>query len=804
VNSQEQTRQYLETLFHDLADNEQINIRPYIPEGYQAEGFINFFLDSIDEAVYACLLLREKKAHAYVSINPRDQEMVEAEEGKGKEGYPGGKSTVSRVITLFSDYDYVKMGQSRDQALEYLRSLPCPPSMIVDSGGGLQVYWLLSAPVTSTEDKAFAEKIMAGMCEWWQTDKVKDYSRILRVPGTLNVKPEYETPRECFIEQTDNGRRYSLNEVWAMVPEEYRSPQYSSRSSSSHSGKGAGEEHRNGGDPLASPEVPLTADSARHTTALEVIGSLCSLRTPKGDLIPFEKVKLLGELWFENPNNCSTPLHLSENPKEIKEWDRLVSDIYNKEQEKMKAKASENGHGSTGAAAAAVMEHVGARSVEDLLKREFPPIKWAIPDIVPEGVTLLSAREKTGKSWLVLGWLLAVATGGKALGCKQVEQGAVLYLALEDSERRLKERIKGVLKGRNPDLSGFEYATQWEKADEGGAESLDAWLTDHPHTRLVVIDVLKMWRAKTNTRDGIYDVDYESVAELVTLSKKHNVSIVIVHHNNKQVKPEDPFDNISGSTGLLGAVDAIIVMQRERGKDVASYWITGKDIEATSRHAMTWKPGILSWILEGDAEKYFETEERLEIEELLEADKELWTPKDIAAALDKNPATVRWLLPKMTQSETSRVVKHSYGKYCHTSSPHHKGDELLVSPTHPTNSLEEDRESLSEELDDPTNSTNSTNSPLDKFDTGGGTTNSHSTSANSSSPTTNSSETDPDGESPRVGGVGGVGSAEKKPLSPLNNITRVEISEEELEQEMHAQRVWERENTNRKKRGGSR
>jgi methyltransferase-like protein len=58
VDSQEQIRQYLETLFPDLADNEQINIRPDIPEGYQAEGFINFFLNSIDEAVVACLHLR--------------------------------------------------------------------------------------------------------------------------------------------------------------------------------------------------------------------------------------------------------------------------------------------------------------------------------------------------------------------------------------------------------------------------------------------------------------------------------------------------------------------------------------------------------------------------------------------------------------------------------------------------------------------------------------------------------------------------------------------------------------------------
>jgi hypothetical protein len=778
--SEDQMWEYFTTLFHNLAENEQIHIRCLDTSGAVVA---HDFFSTIDRAILFCLK-HSGKNHVYAAVNPRAREKVRAEQESGN-SRGGGKNTVSRVVTLWADYDLEKFGKSKEEGLEYLQNLSCPPSMIMFTGGGLQPYWILAESARSAEDMARSERIINAMTLWWGIDKgVKDYSRVLRAPGTPNIK--YDPPRMCLIAQCDTGARYSLDELEAMIPGKYRSPQYSS-SSRSHSGKGAGGEHRNGsaltgGDPLATPEVPLTADSARHLKGLEVIGSLCSLRTPKGDLIPLEKVKLLGEGWFENLNNCTAPLHLSDDPKETKEWDRLVLDIYNKEQEKMKAKASENGHGSPGAAAAAVMQHVGARSVEDLLKREFPPIKWAIPDIVPEGVTLLSAREKMGKSWLVLGWLLAVATGGKALGCKQVEQGAVLYLALEDSERRLKERIKGVLKGRTLDLSGFEYATQWEKADEGGAERLDEWLTDHPHTRLVVIDVLKMWRAKTNTRDGIYNVDYESVEDLLALSKKHNVSIVIVHHNNKQLKPEDPFDNISGSTGLLGAVDAIIVMQRERGKDVASYWITGKDIEATSRHAMVWKPKTLSWVLEGDAEKYFESEERQEIEALLESDGGLWTPKEIAEALDKKHATVRWLVPKMDQSETSRVVKHSYGKYCHTSSPHYKGDELLVSPTHLTNSSEEDRESLSGELDDPTNTTNTTNYPLDKPDGEGGTTNSHSTSANSSSPT-NSSEEEDGGETPRVGAVGRVGrSEEKRPPSALTSFIRVEKPEGEPEE----------------------
>jgi RecA-family ATPase len=57
---------------------------------------------------------------------------------------------------------------------------------------------------------------------------------------------------------------------------------------------------------------------------------------------------------------------------------------------------------------------------------------------VPEGCILLAGPPKVGKSWLTLGLGLSVASGGKALGRIDVTAGQVLYLALEDTPRRLK------------------------------------------------------------------------------------------------------------------------------------------------------------------------------------------------------------------------------------------------------------------------------------------------------------------------------------------------------------------------------
>ena len=78
---------------------------------------------------------------------------------------------------------------------------------------------------------------------------------------------------------------------------------------------------------------------------------------------------------------------------------------------------------------------------------ELPPVKWVVPDLLPEGVTLLAGKPKLGKSWLAFGLAVAVASGGVVLGTKRVERGEALYLALEDNQRRLQKRLGKLLGG---------------------------------------------------------------------------------------------------------------------------------------------------------------------------------------------------------------------------------------------------------------------------------------------------------------------------------------------------------------------
>jgi RecA-family ATPase len=147
----------------------------------------------------------------------------------------------------------------------------------------------------------------------------------------------------------------------------------------------------------------------------------------------------------------------------------------------------------------------------EIVAEELPPVRWVVSDILPEGVTFLAGKPKMGKSWMSLGLGIAISSGGVALGAKQVEQGEVLYLALEDNRRRIQNRLNKLLAGRRapPNL---HIANEWPRLDEGGADLLDDWVAAHPDARLVIADTLAMLKPRANGRRTQYDEDREAVA----------------------------------------------------------------------------------------------------------------------------------------------------------------------------------------------------------------------------------------------------------------------------------------------------
>jgi AAA domain len=300
----------------------------------------------------------------------------------------------------------------------------------------------------------------------------------------------------------------------------------------------------------------------------------------------------------------------------------------------------------------------------ELLGLELPPIRWSVAGLLPEGVTLLAGKPKVGKSWMALGIAIAISTGGVALGTRPVEMGDVLYMALEDNYRRLRKRLEKLLTNEAPER--LHIVTQWPRMDEGGAEALERWLEAHPDTRLVVVDILKRVRPRTSPNRSVYEADYEALEAMQRLAAEFKVSILVVHHLRKQ-GAADPLDEISGSTGLSGGADGVLVLKRDRGRADAYLHVTGREIEEEAELALRWDADLASWTLVGDAEEYRISKERQDIVRVLTEAEEPMAPKEVADLLDKSVNAVKYLMWRM--SKDGQLATAGKGRYSLTANP---------------------------------------------------------------------------------------------------------------------------------------
>src|SRR5919112_4922073 len=123
----------------------------------------------------------------------------------------------------------------------------------------------------------------------------------------------------------------------------------------------------------------------------------------------------------------------------------------------------------------------------------------------------------------------------------------------------------------------------------------------------------------------------------------------------------DPLDEISGSTGLSGGADGVLVLKRDRGRADAYLHVTGREIEEEAELALRWNADLASWTLVGDAEEYRISKERQEIVRVLEEAEEPMTPKEVAELLGKSVNAVKYLMWKM--SKDGQLATVGKGRY---------------------------------------------------------------------------------------------------------------------------------------------
>lgn len=234
-------------------------------------------------------------------------------------------------------------------------------------------------------------------------------------------------------------------------------------------------------------------------------------------------------------------------------------------------------------------------STGELLRAQFPDPKWAVPGMLPVGLCVLAGRPKLGKSWLSLQIAVAVGTGGRVLD-RTVERGKALYLALEDSPRRLKDRLK---KQQATTAAAADFRFDWPFLHERGTADL-LYEIDHNGYTLIVVDTLARAVGGADQMDqGEMNV---LCGALQRIAQDRQVTIILVHHHRKKgITAGDVVDDVMGATSIAGVADAVLGLYRERGKKDAELKITGRDVDEQEL-AVRFDLVTGCWQLVGDAQ----------------------------------------------------------------------------------------------------------------------------------------------------------------------------------------------------------
>lgn len=219
-------------------------------------------------------------------------------------------------------------------------------------------------------------------------------------------------------------------------------------------------------------------------------------------------------------------------------------------------------------------------SMTELYDTVYSPKKPLIEGLLYSGLYMFVGAPKTGKSFAMeqIGYHISK---GIDLWGRKVNQGKVLYLALEDDYRRIQGRLYKMFNDEASD--DFIFAVKSDVISGGLENQLTDFIDNNKDTALIIIDTLQKVREISNDNFS-YAKDYDVISSLKKIADDNNICIVLVHHTRKQ-ESSDAFDGISGTNGLFGAADGAFVLHKDkRIEKNAILDVSGRDIQEQRLH----------------------------------------------------------------------------------------------------------------------------------------------------------------------------------------------------------------------------
>ena len=254
---------------------------------------------------------------------------------------------------------------------------------------------------------------------------------------------------------------------------------------------------------------------------------------------------------------------------------------------------------------------IRAVTAAELDRMDIPPIEWIVKKILPVGLSMIGAPSKYYKSYMALGLCVAVCNGAKFLDFNCTKHGC-LYFDLESTKRRPKSRlnqIAGELSSKLDNLYIIDGTEEPGRIGAGFEAQVEYQLREHPEIKLIIVDVFQMVRQPAKRNQTGYDRDYEDFKALKQIADKHNIGLMLIHHTRKMKDPSDVFNELSGSVGVMGALDcAWVITKDDRYAEEGTLHITGRDME-TQKLKIRFNKKSFQW-------EYVGTEDEVESQRL--------------------------------------------------------------------------------------------------------------------------------------------------------------------------------------------
>jgi hypothetical protein len=302
---------------------------------------------------------------------------------------------------------------------------------------------------------------------------------------------------------------------------------------------------------------------------------------------------------------------------------------------------------------------ISAIPADQLYALNIPPIRVIIPNLLVQGFGFLAAHPGMGKTWLLLQWAIAKASGGMIFGDIPVAKSKVLFLALEDTHASLQERLRKLCTSPPPEnLLFITKESEWKAIDEGGLKDIELFLRQHTDIDLVLIDTLTAI-SPTIPRGNPYREEYKAFRPLADLADRYRIAILGAYHFNQGGR-RDILEMVNGSAGLPSVAVNRLGIIRERGQAQGQLISVAKRGTSDIDWMIEFDSGTCQWVKIGDTGAVRMSEQRKNVHEFLEQEGEA-TIKEIMGSTEYSYNSLVQLLKRMRDEGT--IISPKRGVY---------------------------------------------------------------------------------------------------------------------------------------------